>query len=105
MNNPSSNTARPLDARTFWIGVMCVIFTLLLVAHAVRPGSLMSEANAQEAVDTRDYTAVTAAQDDGSEALYVLDKRSGALALLLWDPQAQRPRTVAVQPVQNAFRR
>lgn len=103
--SPTPAAGRPLDARTFWVGVMAVIFAVLLAAHALQPGTFLSNATAAEAVDSRDYQAVTALQDDGSEALYVLDKRTGLLALLIWDPQTRRPQPVAVAPVQGAFGR
>lgn len=105
-NAPTTPAAgRPLDVRTFWIGVLAVIFAVLLAAHALQPGAFLSTATAAEAVDSRDYMAATALQDDGSEALYVLDKRTGLLALLVWDPQTRRPQPVAIQPVQAAFGR
>ena len=94
-----------LDKQTFWLGVMAVITAVLLAAHATRPGAFVSTAAAAEAVDSRDYQAVTALQEDGSDALYVLDKRSGLMALLVWDPSTRQPNLVDIEAVQAAFGR
>ncbi len=95
----------PLDRKTFWIGVMAVIFAVLAGLHAVRPTAFANTAVAAEAVDGRDYQLVTAVQPDGNEALYVLDKRTGMLAVMMWDNSQRRPIPLDIEPVQRAFGR
>ena len=94
-----------LDRKTFWIGVMAIIFAILAGLHAVRPGALASSAIAAEAVDGRDYQLVTAGMADGNEALYVLDKRTGLVAVMMWDNAQRRPVPVDIEALQTAFNR
>ncbi|MEM7809423.1 MAG: hypothetical protein AAF561_15045 [Planctomycetota bacterium] len=95
--------AHPLDRRSFWLGVMAVIFAVLLAAHAIRPSALMSTASASEVADSREYQLVTSLQADGNEALYVLERRSGLVAMVQWDISNGRPEVIDVKPVQGAF--
>jgi hypothetical protein len=92
-----------LDRRTFWAGILAVTLVVLVVAHALRPSAFISDAQAAEVVDTRDFSLVTADQDDGNQAIYVLDKRTGLLAILLWDNNARQFRVADMKPVQGAF--
>ncbi len=81
-----------VDKKTFWIGVMTIVAAVLLAAHALQPGaSLPAAYAAQESVDQRDWAMATAETAAGGEVLYILDKRTGQLALLGWDNQAGRP--------------
>ena len=112
MNQAQPNQlAVGIDKKTFWLGVMAVIFAVLLVAHATRPTAFAQPAAAasmavvQESVDGRDYSMVTAAQADGSEALYVLDKRTGAMAVMIWNAQTGRPPRAGGVFVQSQFGR
>ncbi len=90
-----------IDKKTFWIGVMTIVAAVLLAAHAVQPGGspMMPIASAQEISDHRDYAMATAETAAGGEVLYILDKRSGMLALLGWDTQTRRP--VAIGRVES----
>ena len=94
-----TKNAQPLDRQTFWIGILCVVFAVLVAAHSLPE----NRATAEEAVDGRDYQVVTAGTADGNEVLYVLDKRTGLLALLEWDAAARRPQVRDIKPVQAAF--
>ncbi len=113
MHYDTPHTSQPasvgIDKKTFWLGVMAVIFAVLLVAHATRPLAFSAPASAAasmaEVVDSRDYSMVSAAQSDGSEAVYVLDKRTGEFGVVIWDPQARRPVPVTSVPLQNQFGR
>ena len=95
-NNSHNHT---LDKRTFWLGILGVIMAVLVAAHVMPE----QQAMAGEAIDGRDYHMVTALAEDGSELLYVLEKRSGLLALLEWDPQTRNPSVRDIKPVQAAF--
>ncbi len=99
----SDTSARPLDRRTFWLGVMAIMFAVLVGAHATRPGLLMPTASASEVADNRDYQLVTSLQPDGNEALYVLERRSGLVAMVQWNISDGRPEVMDVKPIAVAF--
>lgn len=80
-----------IDKKTFWIGVMTIVAAVLVSAHAMQPGAMMPVAQAQEVIDHRDYAMATTETADGGEVLYILDKRTGQLAVLTWNTQARRP--------------
>ncbi len=101
MNQSSASAS--LDRRSFWLGVSLVLFGVLFAAHAVRPDLTTPAAMAGETVDARDYQLVSSLQPDGNDAVYILDKRSGLLALLMWNNQAGRPEVVDIKPLQSAF--
>jgi hypothetical protein len=92
-----------VDTRTFWIGVSAIIFAILLGLHAVTPNALLAPASAGETADSRDYQLATSAQPDGSEALYVLDKRNGFVAMVQWNISAGRPEVIDIEPLAAAF--
>lgn len=94
-----------IDKKTFWIGIMTVVAAVLLGVHALQPAAVMPSAHARETVDSRDYAMATAEAANGGELLYILDKRSGLLALVAWDNQTRRPVAVDVQAVPAAFNR
>jgi hypothetical protein len=95
-----------IDKKTFWIGVLTIVAAVLLAAHSMQPGSLMPVAQAQESVDHRDYAMATAETAAGGEVLYILDKRSGMLALIGWDTQARRPTPIGgVESLPAVFNR
>jgi len=100
-----TTTSQGLDRRTFWIGVSAIIFAVLLAAHAIRPTAFTAPANAATVADSRDYQLVTSAQPDGNEALYVLDRRNGLVAMVKWNISQGRPEVVDVKPVGAAFLR
>jgi len=95
-----------IDRKSFWIGVMTIVAAILLAAHAMQPGSVMPVAQAQQVVDHRDYSMATCTTAAGGEVVYILDKRSGMLALLGWDNQAKRPTPIGdVQSLPAVFNR
>ena len=51
-----------------------------------------------------DYQAVTAQIQSGSEALYIVDNRTGLLAVFVYDPQSRALQAKAVRPLADAFR-
>lgn len=86
-----------IDKKTFWIGVMTIVAAVLLAAHAMQPTSLLPIANAQEVADSRDWAMATAEMASGGQVLYILDKRTGQLALITWNQQTRRPEFGPVQ--------
>ena len=97
MNNTDS---QPLDKKTFWLGVSAVIFAVLIAAHVIPEQT----ATAAESIEGRDYSMATALAADGSDVVYILDKRTGTMALVEWDAQAKIPVVRTRETMQNAFR-
>lgn len=81
--NPSN---RPLDLRSFAVGVLALLAVLLGALHLVQPET----ATAIESVSNRDYQAATAEISTGGDAVYILDNRTGVLAVLTYDQQRQQ---------------
>jgi len=71
-----------MDKRTFLIGVLSITAAVLLAANLIQPRN----AEASLVVKDNEYTAVTARISKGGEALYLLDNRSGRMAVLMYDP-------------------
>ncbi len=59
----------------------------------------------QEVVEHRDYSMATAEPAAGGEVLYILDKRSGIIALIGWDTQTRRPAPIGVESLPLVFNR
>ena len=62
--------------------LVCSAIALLATIFLVNP----TKAPAEEAVNDRDFQVVTALVMNGSEGLYILDKRSGLIAVFLYEP-------------------
>ena len=64
------------------IGFLTITALILFIAQflPVRP------AGAQEVVRDRDYSLLSARSARGGDVIYVLDNRTGQMAVLTWDP-------------------
>ena len=92
-----------LDKKTFWTGILTLGAIVLLAVHATQPTALLPSADARLTLDNRDFALATAEAVNGGEILYVLDKRAGLLALVVWNNQTRRPEAVDIKPVQAAL--
>ncbi|MEO6435465.1 MAG: hypothetical protein ABIP55_06840, partial [Tepidisphaeraceae bacterium] len=72
---------------------------LLIAAHWLVPPS----ANANVVVKDRDYQVVTAKIQTGGDGLYILDNRTGQIAVFTYDTGARTVRARAVRNVADAF--
>ena len=81
------------------IAALSVTALLLGVAHWFAP----QPARAAEAVKERDYQIVTARVQQGGDGLYILDNRTGQLAVFTYDPAARAVRPRQVRPIADAF--
>lgn len=88
-----------MDKKTFTIGILSLTALVLLVANQLTP----SRVHADFAVKDRSYQAVTAKQQTGDEALYLLDSQSGLMAVFSYDPGRKALVLGAVSPIQGAF--
>jgi hypothetical protein len=64
---------------------------------------LATPAQAEVAVKDRDYSLVTAATQTGADALYVLDSRTGQVAVLTYDPSTKTVKPRKVRSMMDAF--
>ena len=80
-----------MDRKLITITILTVTAVFLMIADFLSP-----PAHADTAVDTRDYQAVTARVTGGGEALYILDNRTGLIAVFMYDlgTRTLLPRTV-----------
>ena len=88
-----------MDKRTYTVGILSLTAVILFVANLLVP----SRAQADFAVKDRAYQAVTAHQQAGDDALYVLDNQTGLMAVFSYDPGRKALVVRAISPIQNAF--
>jgi hypothetical protein len=89
-----------VDNKTFAIGILSLTAAVLLVAVANKP----QPAQAAEVVKGRDYTCVTARIAQGDDGLYVVDGKTGLMAVFVYNPGRRQIEPKAVRPVADAFR-
>ena len=78
--------------------LICSTIALMAAVFFVSP----STAPAEEAVKDRDYQVVTAEVQNGSEGLYILDNRTGLIAVFMYDP-TKGLQHKGTAPIANAF--
>lgn len=88
-----------MDKKTYTVGILSLTAVILFVANLLVP----SRVQADFAIKDRSYQAVTARQQAGDEALYILDNQSGLMAVFSYDPGRKALVARAISPIQNAF--
>jgi hypothetical protein len=88
-----------MDRKTLSITILSLTAALLLAAHWFTP----QPARAEEAVKDRDYQIVTARVQSGGDGLYILDNRTGQVAVFTYDPASRAVRARQVRPMSDAF--
>ena len=81
------------------IGILCITAVLLILAHWFVP----APAAAQVAIKERDYQVVTARITTGGDGLYILDNRTGQIAVFTYDAASRSVRARQVRMVADAF--
>jgi hypothetical protein len=61
-------------------------------------------AKADESVNSRDYQAVTARVQGGGEGVYVLDNRTGLVAIFTYDPTQRVMKPRDVRAISDSFK-
>jgi hypothetical protein len=89
-----------MDKKLIAICVMTVSAVALMIANFVPPRPAHGEATALN----RDYQAVTAAVQSGGEGLYIVDNRTGLIAIFSYDPNSRTVVPRAARPVTDAFK-
>jgi hypothetical protein len=82
------------------ITILSLTAVLMIVVHALLPGT---PAAAQVAIKERDYQVVTARITTGGDGLYILDNRTGQVAVFTYDPASRGVRARTVRNVADAF--
>lgn len=72
---------------------------VLIAAHWFTP----SPVDAQVAVKDRDYQVVTARITTGGDGLYIMDNRTGQIAVFTYDAASRGVRARTVRMVADAF--
>ncbi|MEM6561910.1 MAG: hypothetical protein AAF656_09925 [Planctomycetota bacterium] len=101
--NPTPTTPaepRPLDIKSFALGVLGLMAVVLVALHLVKP----APAIATEAVSNRDYQAATAETTGGGDAVYILDNRTGVIAVLTYDQNRKQLVARDARTVVSMFR-
>jgi hypothetical protein len=88
-----------MQNKSLAIGLLTLTAIVLAVANLI----MGPNAEAQVAIKDRDYSLVTAKTTTGADALYVLDSRTGQVAVLMYDPTSQTVKARKVRPMMDAF--
>lgn len=89
---------KSLDKQVIAIGLLSIMAVGLFIANFVSPA-----AHADSVVEGHDYQAVTARMATGGEGLYILDNRTGLLAVFTYDTWKHTLVPSAIQPAANCF--
>jgi hypothetical protein len=81
---------KQMDKKTFWIGILSLTATLLLMGNYF---ASPQPAMATMSIKDRDFSMCTAHSQTGGDALFVLDNRSGKVAVYAYDPSGRTIRT------------
>ena len=88
-----------MNRKNFGIGFLSLTALLLIAAHWFVP----APAGAQVAIKERDYQVVTARITTGGDGLYILDNRTGLVAVFTYDLSSRTVRARTVKAVSDAF--
>ena len=88
-----------MDKKIFAIGILSLTAVLLALGNFF----LDTPARAGETIKDRDYQAVTARIQAGGEGLYILDNKTGMVAVFAYDPNVRGLRARAAGYITNAF--
>jgi hypothetical protein len=91
-----------MDKKTFGIGILSITATLLTLACLLLP---TKRADAAFAVKDRDYQLIAVEDVSGGDCLYVVDNRTGLMAVFVYDVRDGALRARQVRPVADAFSR
>ena len=80
------------------IAILSASASFMLAAHM-----FMQPTAQAEVIKDRDYQIVTARVPAGGEGLYILDNRTGNVAVFTYDAATRNMRARQVRPVSDAF--
>ena len=88
-----------MDRKTFAIGILTLTAVILFIGQFLP----VRTAVAGDTVGDRDYQVVTARVQQGGDAVYIFQRRSGIVAVFSWDANDRRIKLRAVRSVQDAI--
>jgi hypothetical protein len=88
-----------MDKKTFGIGILSITGALLFIACLLPT----KQADAAFSVKDRDYQVITVPSVGGGDTVYVVDNRTGLMAVLMFDNRARVLRPKQVRAVADAF--
>jgi len=87
-----------MDKKLLAICILTLSAVGLMIANFVKPAA------ADTVTVNRDYTVLTAHVATGDDALYIVDNRTGKMAIFTYDPSSRRLKPRDVRPVVDALR-
>jgi hypothetical protein len=88
-----------MDRKLIAICVLTVSAVALMICNFVTP-----PARAEAVANSSGYQAVTAEIQGGGEGLYIVDNRTGLMAIMTYDVNSRQVMARAARPVVDAFR-
>ena len=89
-----------MDRKSFTVGILSITALILVIANLV---PMPQPAFGGEAIKDRDYQVVTARVQTGGEGLYIMDNKTGQVAVFTWDTGARQVRVRGVRNITEAF--
>lgn len=90
-----------MNNKSLTIATLTITAVILAVANLIP--FPQQNALAAETIKDRDYHLVTSRVQQGGEGLYILDNRTGKVAVFTWDVASRSVRLRAVRMVTDAF--
>jgi hypothetical protein len=87
-----------MDRKLLAICILTISAVALMIANFVTPTA------ADTAVNSHDYQMVTAHLQGGGDALYMVDNRTGLLAIFTYDPGSRSIQPRTLRPVSDIFK-
>ncbi len=88
-----------MDTKTFGIGILSLTALVLVIGNCLVP----PKASAELSIQGQGYTVVTAKVQNGGDGVYILDNRTGRLAVFTYDNGSRRLEPRTVRPLADAF--
>ncbi len=88
-----------MDSKTYGIGILSLTAVVLIVANCLGP----RPAAAELVTSGAGYSVATAAVQNGGDAVYILDNRTGNFAVFTYDPGTRRLEARRVRALSEAF--
>lgn len=89
-----------MSNKNLGIGILIITAVILFVANLL---PTQPTASAADSIKDRDYSLVTGASTTGGEVVYVIDNRSGLIAVFVWDANRRGLAVKDVRPIADAF--
>src|SRR5690349_10169227 len=89
-----------IDGKSIAIGLLTLGAMVLTWANL---GSNTNTARADFALKGREYQVLTARVAQGGDGIYLVDNRTGLMAVFTYDPASRSLKPQAVKPVTDAF--